>query len=89
MTTGGITAIVHADVLATMDDADREIHDAAILFADGVITAIGPTATLAPQIALADEVVDAVSYTHLIYGGQTMGLLAISNNCPLYTSRCV
>ena len=59
MTTGGITAIVHADVLAMMDDADRGVHEAAILFADGVITAIGPAATLAPQIALADEVVDA------------------------------
>ena len=54
-----LTVITHADVLATMDDAGSEIPDGAIAFQDGVITAVGPTAALAPLIARADAVIPA------------------------------
>lgn len=54
-----ITALVHADTIATIDDADREIADGAIVFGDGVITHIGPGGDLARAIAAADTVIDA------------------------------
>jgi len=54
-----ITALVHADTIATIDDADREIADGAIVFGDGVITHIGRSADLARVIAAADTVIDA------------------------------
>ena len=54
-----ITALIHADVIATIDDEGREIADGAIVFADGVITAVGTTADFAMAIAGADQVIDA------------------------------
>jgi cytosine/adenosine deaminase-related metal-dependent hydrolase len=54
-----LTVIRHADVVVTMDDARREIADGAIAFRGGVIEAVGSTAELAPQIAQADEIIDA------------------------------
>jgi cytosine/adenosine deaminase-related metal-dependent hydrolase len=48
--------IRHATLLATMDDARREIADGAVFARDGVIEAVGPTAELP---ASADTVVDA------------------------------
>ncbi|KAG5735667.1 hypothetical protein E4T56_gene13881, partial [Termitomyces sp. T112] len=42
------TLIVHADVIACMDDGETEIADGAIAFEHGVITAIGPTAAMEP-----------------------------------------
>jgi cytosine/adenosine deaminase-related metal-dependent hydrolase len=54
--------IRHADVLATMDDsggeAGREIADGAIAFENGVITAVGTSAQLAP-LADGAEVIEA------------------------------
>jgi cytosine/adenosine deaminase-related metal-dependent hydrolase len=54
-----MTAFIHADVVATIDDADREIADGAIVFANGVITHVGTTADLARALAEADTVIDA------------------------------
>jgi 8-oxoguanine deaminase len=45
----------HATMLATMDDAGREIRDGGLFARDGVIEAVGPTAGL-PQRA--DEIID-------------------------------
>ena len=45
----------HADVVVTMDAARREIADGAILIADGVVAAVGPSADLQHQ---ADAVLD-------------------------------
>jgi cytosine/adenosine deaminase-related metal-dependent hydrolase len=45
----------HAALLATMDDAGREIEDAGIYAVDGVIAAVGPTDTLPDR---ADEIID-------------------------------
>lgn len=50
--------IRHADVLVTMDDEGREIVDGAVSFEDGVITAIGTSADLAP-LAEGAEVIEA------------------------------
>jgi len=41
-------AVVHADVVATMDDAGREIGDGCVVWCDGAIVAVGQTADLAP-----------------------------------------
>jgi cytosine/adenosine deaminase-related metal-dependent hydrolase len=46
----------HATWLVTMDEARREIGDGAVFVRDGVIEAVGPTASLP---ATADEVLDA------------------------------
>ena len=46
----------HATLLATMDDARREIADGAVFIRDHVIEAVGPTAELPAQ---ADVVIDA------------------------------
>ncbi|MCP5270470.1 MAG: 8-oxoguanine deaminase [Burkholderiaceae bacterium] len=46
----------HATLLATMDDAHREIPDGAVFIRDHVIEAVGPTADLP---ATADVVIDA------------------------------
>lgn len=46
----------HAEVLVTMDDGRREIAGGGLFARDGVIEAVGPSATLP---ATADEVVDA------------------------------
>ncbi len=52
----------HARVLVTMDDTRCEIPDGALFIRNGVIEAVGTTAelvaTLADQIASADEVID-------------------------------
>jgi cytosine/adenosine deaminase-related metal-dependent hydrolase len=45
----------HATLLATMDDAGREIADGGVYITDGVITAVGPTDTLPDS---ADEIID-------------------------------
>ncbi|MDR6509915.1 cytosine/adenosine deaminase-related metal-dependent hydrolase [Novosphingobium capsulatum] len=60
MSNGGLHsgAIIHADVLATMDDAGTEIADGALIWRDGAIVACGPTADLAPQLA-GIEAIDA------------------------------
>jgi cytosine/adenosine deaminase-related metal-dependent hydrolase len=42
-------ALVHADVIALMDDAGTEFADGALVWRDGVIVACGP-ADLAPQL---------------------------------------
>jgi cytosine/adenosine deaminase-related metal-dependent hydrolase len=52
----GTLLIRHARVLATMDDARREIADGAVFVRDGVIEAVGTSAELPPT---ADEVIDA------------------------------
>jgi cytosine/adenosine deaminase-related metal-dependent hydrolase len=54
-----LTLIRHADQIACMDDARREIADGAIAFRDGVIEAVGTSAELAPFADIADEIVDA------------------------------
>lgn len=54
-----LTVIVHADVVACIDDACREIADGAVAYRDGVIVAVGPSADLARLTADADEVVEA------------------------------
>jgi cytosine/adenosine deaminase-related metal-dependent hydrolase len=54
--------VKHAQVLATMDDHQREIPDGGFFVQDGFITAVGPTATL-PQTA--DEVLDASGHVVL------------------------
>jgi len=54
-----LTLIHHADILATVDDAGREIPDGAIAFEHGVITAVGTSADLAPLAPRASEVIDA------------------------------
>jgi cytosine/adenosine deaminase-related metal-dependent hydrolase len=46
----------HATLVATFDDAGREIADGAVLVRDNVIEAVGPTSDLTAE---ADEVVDA------------------------------
>ncbi len=51
--------VTGADVLVTMDDADREIADGALAWRDGVIVAVGTSAELAPYSAQANEVIDA------------------------------
>ena len=43
-------AVVHADVVATMDDAGREIGDGCVVWCDGAIVAVGQTADLAAQL---------------------------------------
>ena len=53
------SVLVHAEVLATIDDVGTEIADGAIAWENGRITAIGTTAQLAAQIAMADEVISA------------------------------
>lgn len=45
----------HATLLATMDDAGTEIADGGLVITDGVVTAVGPTASL----PAADTVIDA------------------------------
>ncbi|GHC82737.1 8-oxoguanine deaminase [Novosphingobium pokkalii] len=49
-------ALVHADVLATMDDASTEIRDAALIWRDGVIVACGTSTDLAPLLAGIDAI---------------------------------
>ena len=51
----GALLLRHAERVVTMDDQRREIADGALLIADNVITAVGPTSTL-PDTA--DEVID-------------------------------
>lgn len=51
--------IRNAERLVIMDNARREIANGAIAFTDGVITAVGNTAGLAPLADAADEVIDA------------------------------
>jgi 8-oxoguanine deaminase len=46
----------HATLVATFDDAGREIPDGAVLLRGNVVEAVGPTAELTAQ---ADEVIDA------------------------------
>ena len=53
------TVICRAAALVCMDDARREIADGAVAVQDGVITAVGPTAELAPLRDTADTVIDA------------------------------
>ena len=52
----------HATLVATMNDADTEIADGAILIRGNVIVAVGPTATLP---ATADEVIDVSDHVVL------------------------
>lgn len=54
-----LTVVRNADHLVCMDDARREIPDAAIAFRDGVIEAVGPTHALAELLAQASTVIDA------------------------------
>jgi cytosine/adenosine deaminase-related metal-dependent hydrolase len=49
----------HADVVVTMDDARREIHDGAVLVDGHRIAAVGRTADLPPD---ADEVIDLAGH---------------------------
>jgi cytosine/adenosine deaminase-related metal-dependent hydrolase len=49
----------HADVVVTMDDARREIHDGAVLVDGHRIAAVGRTADLPPD---ADEVIDLTGH---------------------------
>ena len=49
----------HADVVVTMDDARREIHDGAVLVDGNRIAAVGRTADLPPD---ADEVIDLTGH---------------------------
>jgi len=52
----GTLLVRHARVLATMDETRREIADGGLFARDGVIEAVGPTATLPTE---ADEILDA------------------------------
>ena len=52
----GTLLVRHARVLATMDEGRREIADGGLFARDGVIEAVGPTATLPAE---ADEILDA------------------------------
>jgi len=54
-----LTLIRNAAVVATMDDAGREIADGAVALRDGAVLAVGTTAELAPLAGHADLVVDA------------------------------
>lgn len=54
-----LTVIKDADHLVCMDDARREIPNAAIAFRNGVIEAVGPTHELAELLAQAGTVIDA------------------------------
>lgn len=49
----------HAEVLVCMDDARREIADAAVAWRDGVIVAVGTSQELAHLAEDANEVIDA------------------------------
>lgn len=53
------TLVRHARVLVTMDDAETEIADGALVFEDGVIKAIGTSEDLAHWADGASEIVDA------------------------------
>lgn len=54
-----LTVIHDAAVVATMDQADREIAGGGVAFRDGVIVAVGPAAEIAPWLAQADETINA------------------------------
>ncbi|KQN74565.1 8-oxoguanine deaminase [Sphingomonas sp. Leaf62] len=54
-----LTVLHSAAMLVTMDDDGREIADGAVAWQDGVITAIGTTADLAPLRQRADRTIDA------------------------------
>ncbi len=54
-----LTVLHSAAMLVTMDDDGREIADGAVAWQDGVITAIGATADLAPLRQRADRTIDA------------------------------
>lgn len=43
-------AVIHADIVATMDDAATEIADGGVVWRDGAIVAVGNTADLAPLL---------------------------------------
>jgi cytosine/adenosine deaminase-related metal-dependent hydrolase len=52
------TVIIHADVIACMDDGGTEIADGAIAFENGVILAVGPTDAL-QEWRVGADVIDA------------------------------
>ena len=54
-----LTLIRNAAVVATMDDAGREIANGAVAMRDGVILAVGTTAALAPLAGHADVIIEA------------------------------
>ena len=53
------TLVRHARVLVTMDDAQTEISDGALVFENGVVKAVGPSEALAHWAETASEVIDA------------------------------
>src|SRR5947209_8628178 len=79
------TLIKHATLLATFDEARREIADGAILVRDQVIERVGPTAEM---VGTADTVIDAhdhvivpgfVNTHHHLYQSLTRALPAAQN----------
>ena len=54
-----LTVVSGAEVIVTMDDAEREIAGGAIAWRDGVIVAVGSADELAPLMAEADVRIDA------------------------------
>ena len=53
------TLIEHADTLVTMDDARRELRDAAIVLDDHIIAWVGLASELPAELAAADRRIDA------------------------------
>lgn len=79
----------HADMLVCMDDEGREIGDGGVFIRDGVIEAVGPSASLP---ATADRVIDLgghvllpglVNTHHHLYQNLTR-LLPAAQNAPLF-----
>ena len=79
----------HADMLVCMDDEGREISDGGVFIRDGVIEAVGPSATLP---ASADRVIDLgghvllpglVNTHHHLYQNLTR-LMPAAQNAPLF-----
>src|SRR5512139_3265373 len=75
----------HASMLVTMDDERRQIPDGGLFAEDGVITRVGPTATLP---AAADTVIDAhdrivipglINTHHHLYQSLTRAVPAAQN----------
>jgi cytosine/adenosine deaminase-related metal-dependent hydrolase len=81
--------IRHADLIATMDDARRELRGASLLIQGGVIAAIGALDELPPELVeRADEVIDArghvvipglINTHHHMYQSLTRAIPAAQN----------
>jgi cytosine/adenosine deaminase-related metal-dependent hydrolase len=88
----GLSWIIHADMLVSMDDRRREIADGAIGFDDGAIVAVGTSAELSDRIAPGDSIIRAqgcvvtpglVNTHHHLYQTLTRAVPGISS-APLF-----